>query len=132
LAGCGHGARDRGGPRREHHVARHGLVAFTGNIASGPYVGPTVVDGDTAEIVAWARIRERHGEYGANGYLSVQGFLDPRTLLLHVAPMQFGAMEIGEDTWYLATWDFETGQFEQLTHGDTRMRTIAVATDVVR
>jgi hypothetical protein len=71
-------------------------------------------------------------EYGDNGYPTAQGFLDPETVLLLVAPMDFRTMDPGEETWYLATWNFETGEIEHLTTGDTDLRTIAVATDVVR
>ncbi len=116
----------------ERYVARHGLVAFTGNIASGAQGGPAVVNRDTAEVVAWLRLPDRNGEYSDNGHLTVQGFLNKTTLLVKVAPMRFGEMQPGQETWYLATWNYETGAIERLTSGDTRMRTIAVATDVVR
>ena len=116
----------------ERYVAGYGMVAFTGNLATGSHGGPAVVTGDTADVVAWARTPDRASVYSDNGYLTAQGFLDPHTLLLLVAPMNFRTMEEGSETWYLATWNLGTGGFEHLTTGDTRMRGISVATDVVR
>jgi hypothetical protein len=116
----------------ERYVAGYGMVAFTGNLADGSHGGPAVVTGDTAEVIAWARTPDRASVYSDNGYLTAQGFLDPHTLLVLVAPMDFRTMQPGTETWYLATWDLGTGGFEHLTTGDTRMRDIAVAIDVVR
>ena len=113
-------------------MARFGLVAFTGNVATGNQGGPAVVRGDTAEVLAWARTPDPANVYSDNGHLTAQGFLDPHTVLLLVAPMNFRTMEPGTETWYLATWNFETDEFQQLATGDTRMRAISVATDVLR
>lgn len=115
----------------ERFVTRFGLVAYTG----GPpgqrqpafRSGPVVVDAASGEIVAYAPVKDPNSVYSDNGFLTVQGFLDPDTLLLLVGPMDFRTMETGEEQWHLVAWDFRSGDFELITSGDSRMRGIEVA-----
>jgi len=117
----------------ERMVTRHGLVAFTG--AGGDAFtgdgGPIVVDASTGNLLAYAPIRDQHSTYSDNGFLSAKGFLDQDTVLLLVGPIDFRTMDLGEETWHLVAWKFRTGSYEQLATGDTRMRTIDVAGDVL-
>lgn len=116
----------------ERMVAGHGMVALTGGLGGGAVAGPIVIDAGSGERVAYAPVRDVNSEYSDNGYLTVQGFLDPDTALLLVGPMRFGRMEQGEERWHLVAWRFRTGDFELLSSGDTRMRGIEVAVDLVR
>lgn len=111
-------------------VTRHGLVAATGSNGWNRG-GPMVLDADTGELVSAAFARERAGEYSDNGYLTAQGFLDDTTALVLVAPMDFGSMEPGEETWYLVAWDFRTGSFERITQGGSGMAAAEVAPALV-
>ena len=45
--------------------------------------------------------------------------------------MDFETVQPGDQTWFLAAWDFRAGTFERLTEGGARMDVIDVATDVV-
>ncbi len=115
----------------ERYATRFGLVGFTGAVG-GRRAGPVVVSADDARVVAYAPTRDRASVYSDNGYLSVIGFLDPSTALVKVAPMSFRTMDLGEETWHLVAWDFESGEFSTLTQGATGMRRISVAVDAVR
>ncbi|MCY7400973.1 MAG: hypothetical protein LH477_08450 [Nocardioides sp.] len=115
----------------ERMVAGHGMVAITGGLGGGAFAGPIVIDTATGERVAYAPIRDRNSEYSDNGFLTAQGFLDEDTLLLLVGPINFRTMDIGEEQWHLVAWHFRTGDFELITSGDTLMRGIEVAPDLL-
>jgi len=115
----------------ERMVAGHGMVALTGGLGGGAFAGPIVIDAATGERVAYAPIRDRSSEYSDNGFLTSQGFLDEDTLLLLVGPMDFRTMDIGEERWHLVAWNFRTGDFELITSGDSAMRGIEVAVDLI-
>ncbi len=113
-------------------VTRYGKVAHIGGSNGLPLDGgPMVLDAASGELQAYAPIRDPDALYTDNGYLSAKGFLDEDTLLLLVGPMDFRTMDVGEETWHLAAWDTRTGAFERLTSGDTNMRGIDVAGDVL-
>ena len=40
-------------------------------------------------------------------------------------------MDIGEERWHLVAWNFRTGDFELITSGDSAMRGIEVAVDLI-
>lgn len=115
----------------ERMVAGHGMVAMTGSLGGGAYAGPVVVDIATGGLVAYAPIREPSSEYSDNGHLTAQGFLDEDTVLLLVGPVRFGKETRGGDEWHLVAWEFRTGGFEIVASGDTAMRSIEVAPDLV-
>lgn len=108
-------------------TAGEGLLGFTGGPGGAFTSGPVVLDADTGEQVAAATIRDRSSVYADNGHLTVAGFLDDHTALLLVGPMDFRTMEPGEETWYLATWDFREGSFTRVAEGDRGMAAIDVA-----
>lgn len=108
------------------------MVAPIGGLGGGAFAGPIVIDAGSGERVAYAPIRDVNSKYSDNGYLTVQGFLDPDTALLLVGPMRFGRMQQGEERWHLVAWQFRDGDFELLSSGDTRMRGIEVAVDLAR
>ena len=113
-------------------VTRYGKVALAGGGNGLPlHGGPIVLDAASGELLAHAPIRDPDSVYTDNGYLSARGFLDEDTVLLLVGPMDFRTMEIGEGTWHLVAWDIRSGAFERLTSGDTGMRGIDVAGDVL-
>lgn len=114
----------------ERLVTRFGLVAYTGSPAQMGDVsrsGPVVLDAATGEIVGYAPVRDPSSVYSDNGFMTVQGFLDPDTVLLLVGPMNFRTMELGQEEWHLVAWHFRDGDFELITTGDTGMRSIEVA-----
>jgi len=116
----------------ERLVTRYGRVALTGGGVGLPgNGGPMVVDAATGGLLGYAPIRDPHSTYTDNGFLTAKGFLDEDTLLLLVGPINFPTMDIGEETWHMVAWDIRTGAFEQITSGDTRMRSIDVAGDVL-
>jgi hypothetical protein len=116
----------------ERLVARHGRVALTGSGNGLPGdTGPMVLDAATGELVAYAPIRDPDSAYSDNGHLSAVGFLDADTVLLKVGPIRFGEMDVGEESWHLVAWHLDSGAVERLTTGDTRMRTVDVAGDVL-
>ncbi|WP_168798292.1 hypothetical protein, partial [Nocardioides sp.] len=113
-------------------VTRYGRLALTGWGTSLPGDnGPMVLDTATGELVAYAPIRDPDDAYGTSGHLSAVGFLDAETVLLMVGPIRFGEMDVGEESWHLVAWHLGTGGFERLTTGDSRMRHIDVAGDVI-
>lgn len=118
----------------ERLATRFGLVAYTGAPAqtmTGQMAGPVVVDAATGDVVGYAPVRDPSSVYSDNGFMTVQGFLDPDTVLLLVGPMNFGSMEIGEEQWHLVAWHFRDGDFELITTGDSGMRGIEVAPDLL-
>jgi hypothetical protein len=115
----------------ERMVAGRGMVAITGGLGGGAFAGPIVVDTATGDRVAYAPVDDRDSVYADNGFLTAQGFLDEDTVLLLVGPMDFRTMDIGDERWHLVAWHFRTGDFELLASGDTRMRSISVAPDLV-
>ncbi|MGH3345627.1 MAG: hypothetical protein ACRDO4_01480 [Nocardioides sp.] len=121
-----------GPPWGNRWVARGDVLAFTGSPGDRwNHSGPVVLDARTGRVVGAASIKDPSSVYSDNAYLTAQGFLDEETLLLLVAPMDFDTMEPGDQTWFLAAWDFREGTFERLTEGDTRMGRIDVATALV-
>lgn len=116
----------------ERLSAAAGRVALTGGGAGLPGDGgPMVVDTASGELLAYAPIRDRDSVYSDNGHLTSMGFLDRDTVLLLVGPTDFRTMEEGDESWHLVAWDIRTGDFERLSSGDTTMRRIAVAPDVI-
>jgi hypothetical protein len=115
----------------ERYVSRYGLVAFTGALQGDDRNGPAVVRADDGRVIAYAPIIDPNAAYSDNGYLTAQAFLDDHTLLILVAPVHLGDPDRVE-RWYLATWDFNSGEFRRLSAGDSRMRTIDVAAEPVR
>lgn len=118
----------------ERYVTRFGRVAYTGNpgpVGMADRSGPVVVDAVTGEILGYAPIKDRDSVYSDNGYLTVEGFLDEDTVLLLVGPMDFRTMEPGEESWHLVAWHVPSGDLDRLSSGDTRMRAIAVAPDLI-
>lgn len=113
-------------------VTRHGKAAMTGAGGGLPGDGgPMVLDAATGDLLAYAPIRDPNSVYSDNGYLTAKGFLDEDTVLLLVGPMDFRTMSPGEETWHLVAWDSRTGTVERLTSGDSGMRDIDVAGDLL-
>lgn len=116
----------------ERLVFERGLMALTGGGNGLPGdAGPMVVEAATGTVLGYAPIRDRSGAYSDNGRLTALGFLDDRTVLLLVGPMDFRTMELGEEAWHLVAWDFRDSEFERLTSGGTGMHDIAVAAGVL-
>lgn len=115
----------------ERMVGGYGLVACTTGSLQPFRSGPVVVDPVTGEVVAYAPIKDRNSVYSDNGHLTALGFLDADTVLLIIGPADFRTRQIGEESWHLVSWDFRTGAFERITSGDSRMRTTAVAPELL-
>ena len=113
-------------------VARHGRVAFVGAGESLPGDdGPLVLGVATGALVAYAPIRDPNSIYSDNGHLSAKGFLDKETVLLLVGPTDFDSIEPGEESWHLVSWHLRSGAFERLSTGDSDMRNIDIAGDLL-
>lgn len=117
----------------ERFVTRFGLVAYTGSPepVSAFRSGPIVVDADTADVVAYAPIRDANSVYSDNAHLTALGFLDEVTVLLLVTPMDFRRMRPEDSVTHLVTWDFRRGDFGLIASGRPGMRSIAVAPGVI-
>lgn len=113
-------------------VTRYGRVAFVGAGETLPGDdGPLVLDAATGALVAYAPIRDPNSIYSDNGYLRAKGFLDKETVLLLVGPTDFDTVKLGREKWYLVAWHLRTGAFERLSTGDTDMRNIDIAGDLL-
>lgn len=118
----------------ERFVTRFSQVAYVGN--PGPVrrvamSGPVVLDPSTGEVVAFAPIRDPDSVYSDNANLTPLGMLDETTVLLLVSPMDYRTMGVDDGETHLVTWDVVSGDFALVASGDSRMRAIAVAPDLV-
>lgn len=118
----------------ERFVTRFEHVAYVGNPGPNRGVmksGPVVMDPASGELLAFAPIRDPDGAYSDNVNLTPLGFTDESTVLLLVSPMDYRSMDIDEGDTHLATWDWRTGAFSLVASGDTRMRSVVVAPDLL-
>lgn len=91
-----------------------------------------MLDSTNGDLVAYAPIRDSNSVYTDNGYLRPLGFLDEDSVLLLVAQMDFRSMDIGEETWQLVAWGYQTNQYQRLTSGATEMAAVEVAIELIR
>lgn len=118
----------------QRFVTRFELVAYVGNPGPNRGVmksGPVVLDPASGELKAFAPIRDPQGTYSDNVNLTPLGFTDKLTVLLLVSPMDYRTMDIDEGETHLATWNWSTGAFALVSTGDTRMRNVVVAPDLL-
>ncbi len=114
----------------ERMVAGYGMVACTTGSLQPSRSGPVVVAPETGKVIAYAPIKDPHATYSDNGGLTLLGFLDENTLLMAVGPAAFNSGDT-EETRFLASWQFRTGEFQRISTGDADIRSIAVAPNLV-
>jgi hypothetical protein len=113
-------------------ATQDGLLAMVGGADYLPGDGgPMVFDAATGQLLAYLPITDPNAYYTDGGYLGALGFLDPDTVLLHVTPVDIHSSDNRNTTSHLAAWHLDSGDFERLTSGDIRMRSIVVAPDVL-
>lgn len=111
---------------------RDGVLAMVGGEDQLPGDGgPMVFDVATGQLLAYLPITDPNALYTDNGYFDTLGFLDSGTLLVQVTPVDQDSRDNSGATSYLATWSLDSNEFERLTTGDIRMRSIVVAPDVL-
>lgn len=114
----------------ERLVAGFGRVACTTGSLQPSRSGPVVVDPTNGEILGYAPIKDRNAIYSDNGGLTSLGSLNENTLLLLIGPAAFHSNNLPEQR-FIASWRFDTGEFQLIATGDANINSITLAPTLV-